>query len=69
MFPNFSAEQKADPSRHLGIYGSQPEAQQNIRKLPRLIRVCDRILGNKMAEFSLVVEAPVHGYHVYIDEW
>ena len=42
---------------------------QKIRKLRRLIRVRDGIIGNKMAEFSLVVEAPVCGYHAYMDQW
>ena len=33
MFSNFLAEQKADSSLQLGIYGSQPDVRQNIRKL------------------------------------
>ena len=31
--------------------------------------MCDEIIGNKMAEFSLVVETPVRGYHAYMDQW
>ena len=69
MFSNVLAEQKAVQSRQLGICGSQLEAQQKFRKLRRLIRVRDEIIGNKMVEFSLVVEAPVRGYHAYMDQW
>ena len=68
MFSNFVAEQKTVQSWQLGMYGSQPEPQRNIRKLRRLIKVRNGMIGNKMAEVSLVVEAPVHGYHVYMDQ-
>ena len=51
------------------IYGSLPEARRNIRKLRRLIiRVRGGIIGNKMAEFSLVAETLVRGYHAYMDQ-
>ena len=33
IVPNFSAEQNADPSRHLGIVGLRLETWRNIRKL------------------------------------
>ena len=57
MFSNFLAEQKADPSQQLVIYGSLSEARWNIRQLRWLIRLRDGVIGNKMAEYSLVVEA------------
>ena len=69
MFSNVLAEQKAVQSRQLGICGSQLETQQKFRKLRLLIRVHDETIGNKMVEFSLVVEAPVRGYHAYLDQW
>ena len=40
--------------------------KRDIMKLRRLIRVHDGIIINKIAEFSLVVEAPVHGYHAFM---
>ena len=43
IFSNFSAEQKTVKSQQLGIYGSQPEARRNLRKLRQLIRVRDGI--------------------------
>ena len=70
MFSNFSAEHKAVENRQLlGIHGSQPEGRQHIRKLRGLIRVRTEIIGNKMAEFSLVVEAPACGYHADMNQW
>ena len=48
MFSTFFAEQKPVQSRQLGIYGSQPEARRNIRKLPRLIRVHDGIQNGRI---------------------
>ena len=69
IFPNCSAEQKADPCRQLGIYGSQPEARRNIRKLRRQIRVRDGIIRNKMAKILLVVEAFVFGQGVGRVKW
>ena len=69
MFSNFLAEQKLVQSRQLGICGSQSEARRKIRKLRQLIRVRGGIIGNKMAEFSLVVEASVRGHCACMDQW